>query len=171
MKFLTTLLVFCSIASWTLGRSLDEMTYEQMWNSSDSVFIGRIIRVEPLTTFKNPERFGKDWKLRCYVLTIEVSCVLKGAKKSTEQIRSYDYDFKPSGDMKKDILPYVNGPSFIGNASWLLNSDCLWFLANGEPVTGQMDPVFSIVQLKPNGYNLAEPPSKAAKPATPGIPR
>jgi hypothetical protein len=124
------------------------MTYQQMLAAADSVFIGRVVKVETVPQFENPKDLGKEAKLRCFLLTIKVQCVLKGAEHTTVQIRSYDYE--RSGNPKTDFLLDVNPPGFLGSADQLMKTNSLWFLRGGEPVTGQMDASLSVIVFEPN---------------------
>jgi hypothetical protein len=162
MKAVIPLLVSCLLATASSGRSVNAMTYQQMLAAADSVFIGRVVRVEPVSEFENPKEFGKDAKLRCFLLTVKVHCMLKGPEQSMVQIRSYDY--QRSGDPKTDFLLDVNAPEFLSTADHLMKTDSLWFLRRGEPVTGQMDASLSVIVFEPNYLTADNWPNKAAEP-------
>ena len=162
MKHLTALFVFCLMAIGCIARSVNAMTYDQMWESADSVLIGHVVGVEVLSDFEAPKELGPKAGLKCYVLTIKVHCVLKGAKQTLVQVRSYDY--LRSGDPKKDFLLDVNSPSFIAEAAELRKTDALWFLLHGEPVTGQMDAHLAVIPISTDHFRPEHWPNQMPEP-------
>jgi hypothetical protein len=136
MKTILALLVLMFTATVVEARLVRSWSYQELFDASDTVLVVTATKSRPLPDFDSPEGYGLVGA--CQV-DFTVLGVFKGDRKKEATATFYT---RPKSGVVVD-----NGPEFV-TIETKENNRYLLFLKDGRPVSGNIDPGFSVRKLE-----------------------
>lgn len=137
MKTLISLTFLILTTTLLEARPMRAWTYQELFDESDTVMVATAAKSHVLADFISPT--GYTGPVEAYQIDFTVLGVFKGDKEKERRITFYR--------LPKHGIPIPNGPGFI-DIDTKENNRYLLFLKDGQPISGDIDPVLSVRKIE-----------------------